>query len=54
MPVLFIAAIIFIFLPIQNIVSAYNLKPDSRNLSINWIDTNVLTGNPKFYIGKIQ
>ncbi len=43
--VLFIAAIISIFLPIKKIVSAYDLKPDSRNLSINWIDSNVPPGS---------
>ncbi len=35
-------AVISIFLPIKNIVSAYDLKPDSRNLSLMWIKANVL------------
>jgi len=41
-PVLIVTAVILIFLPIQKIASAYDLKPDSRNLSLKWIEANVL------------
>ena len=43
-PALFICAIISIFLPIQKIIDAYDLKPDSRNLSLNWINSNLPRG----------
>lgn len=39
-PVLFAAIIILVFLPVQEILNAYDLKPDSRNLAIDWIESN--------------
>jgi len=44
-PVLFIGAIISIFLPMQKIINAYDLKPDSRNLSIKWTKSNIPLGS---------
>jgi len=48
-PILLCAVIIAISLPVKSIVNAYNLKPDSRNLSIHWIKTN-LPLNSKIFI----
>lgn len=48
-PILLCAVIIAISLPVKSIVNAYDLKPDSRNLSIHWIKTN-LPLNSKIFI----
>ncbi len=39
-PVLFAVIVILVFLPVQEILNAYDLKPDSRNLAIAWIESN--------------
>lgn len=48
-PILLCAVIIAISLPVKSIVNAYDFKPDSRNLSIHWIKTN-LPLNSKIFI----
>jgi 4-amino-4-deoxy-L-arabinose transferase-like glycosyltransferase len=40
-PSLLIAAIISILLPIESLRSAYDLKPDSRNLASHWLESNL-------------
>jgi 4-amino-4-deoxy-L-arabinose transferase-like glycosyltransferase len=40
-PVLLIIAVISIPLPIESLKSAYDLKPDSRNLASHWLESNL-------------
>ena len=40
-PVILTAAAILIFLPFKRILNAYDLKPDSRNAALGWIESNV-------------
>jgi len=48
LPLLIVGGTIAIFLPWQNIIELYDLKPDSRNLAVTWIEKNVPQGEPIF------